>query len=91
MAAPTAATYVHNSLVVLMAHFPQRQNDHGIFLRPTRWPPSRVIIVNFMWCSSHLGQVLLHSQMPPPVLFLNLDDARASSEDILERGFNSSQ
>ena len=30
--------------------------------------------------SSHLGQVLLRDQMPPSVLFINLDDAHAPDD-----------
>ena len=52
-------------------------------------PPTMVMI--FVAHSSHIGQVLLllRDQVPPPALFLNLDVAHASSEEIPERGFDS--
>ena len=42
----------------------------------------------FTVCSSQLGQVLLRDQMLPPALFLNLDVAYVSAEEIPKRGFD---
>ena len=41
--------------------------------------------MSFMVRSNRPGQVLLRDQMPPPVLFLNLDAAHAPAEENPER------
>ena len=45
----------------------------------------------FMARSSHLGQVLLRDRMLLPALFLDLDAAHASAEEMPKRGFNSNR
>ena len=47
--------------------------------------------MSFMVRSNRPGQVLLRDQMPPPVLFLNLNAANASNKEIPEREFNSNR
>ena len=45
-------------------------------------------VMIFMVQSRHLSQVLLRDRIPLIDLFLNLDAAHQSAEEIPERGFN---
>ena len=69
--------------------YSRRRNDRGDHLWPMCWSSPTTIVMIFMARSSHLGQVLLRDRMPLLALFLNLDDAHASCEEIPERGFDS--
>lgn len=51
----------------------------------TRWTSPQEIVGNFMVCVSHLGQVLLRSQMLLPVLFLNVNNVHTLAKENWKR------
>ena len=65
-----------------MAHYPQRQKwPWRPFTANALVSLPRTIVMILMSRDSNLGQMLLRDRMPPPALFLKLDDAHASAED----------